>query len=230
MASERCASAIAPGTRTTRLLPLPPASMRHTLRLGSSDKRSASAQPAVPAPTTTKSNPSPRSVIGRKPRGLPRPGSLTDRTPGLASALAGGRAVLRRRAGRLHGIHVLGGPFGERLVVDPAACEQPLAVHFYHLVFVVTEEVDRAASVGSAGHVRPVRDAMRLVAVDLDHHVVDDVPADGRLLAWRSLRARFLGTLAPGGNERRDGLASLDLAAAVVEDAVGRERAGIALR
>src|SRR6185312_249756 len=163
MASERCASAIAPGTRTTRLLPLPPASMRHTLRLGSSDKRAASAQPAVPAPTTTKSNPSPRSVIGRKPRGLPRPGSLTDRTPGLASALAGGRA-------------------------------------------------------------------MRLVAVDLDHHVVDDVPADGRLLAWRSLRARFLGTLAAGGKERRDGLASLDLAAAVVEDAVGRERAGIALR
>src|SRR5690242_14927155 len=143
------------------------------------------------------------------------------------SALSGRRAILRRRAGCLHRVDILGSPFRDGLVVDPAAREQPLAVHLHHLVLVVTEEVDRSAPVGTAGHVRPVRDAVRLVAFDLDHHVVDDVAADGRLLAGWSLRPRFLRALAPGRDELRDRLASLDLSTAVIEDALGRERARI---
>ena len=66
------------------------------------------------------------------------------------------------------------GPFRNGLVVDSATREQPLAIHLDHFVLVVAEEVDGAASVGSAGHVRPVRHAARFVAVQLDDDVADD--------------------------------------------------------
>src|SRR6185437_9077339 len=72
---------------------------------------------------------------------------------GRSSTLSGGRAVLRRRAGGLHRIQVLGCPLRNCFVVDPAACEQPLAVHLDHFVLVMAAEIDRASPVRSAGHV-----------------------------------------------------------------------------
>ncbi len=53
------------------------------------------------------------------------------------------------------------------------------------------------------------------------------MPPNVRLRASRGIRAGFLGALAPRRDELSDRLAPLDLAAAVIEHSVGRERSRV---
>jgi hypothetical protein len=103
-------------------------------------------------------------------------------------------------------------------VEDLPLGKQPLAIGLNQFVFIMPKPVEDAATVRVVvGVVEPVRDALRLVAVDLDDDVRNIVAR--RPVAFSGNRGR----LGHSRDHILDRLAAFDIAAAVVEDAVRSE-------